>query len=360
MDECPYPKVFSRGEIPSEANCIACGRKNPVNKRQICVSCLRQSRRLGSWSSFQDWLAKKQLNPYPIIHKQGTGPVIADCVACDRKSVSIANKSRQICKRCFKKYTHFGKSCEVPSCPVVFDGSIAAYGRKGKRLCASCTTTWRKRVPDYNWQQFCDHRASWFARPKPFQDTTLKERNLSSAGLKTGECRAECQVCQKNKPIYNYTYQLCMSCMTKEQYRGHNCAICDYHADGTVAMVVTKTEGEPLCSPCYQRLRTFNLSLDYYREKIQPITNCPLCDTELIHRMDGVEGRNKKGSALNIDHDHQTGLVRGVLCGACNMYEGKISKYDCPEELLTSLQAYLADPPAQKLFAELDQNSDNS
>jgi hypothetical protein len=362
MEECPYPKVFSRGEIPSEADCVACGRKNPVNSRQVCNSCQTQFRRLGSWSSFQDWLAKKQLNPYPIIHKMGTGPAIADCVACERKSARIVNKSRQLCATCNSKYLHYGKSCDVPSCPVVFDGSSGAEGRKGKILCASCTITWRKSVPDYEWQQFCDYRASWFARPKPFENTTLEEKNMvctRSNGNGAYDV-ADCQVCHKNKPIYNYTYQLCMDCMTKEQFRGRNCAVCDYHADGTVAMFLRKQDGEPLCSPCYQRLHTFNLSLNYYREKIQPITNCPLCDTELIHRMDLKNGSGDKGSALNIDHDHQTGLVRGVLCGACNLYEGKISKYDCPEEFLTSLQAYLADPPAQRLFQTLASEADNA
>jgi hypothetical protein len=28
-----------------------------------------------------------------------------------------------------------------------------------------------------------------------------------------------------------------------------------------------------------------------------------------------------------LDHNHQTGAIRGVLCSGCNAYEGKISKW---------------------------------
>lgn len=46
----------------------------------------------------------------------------------------------------------------------------------------------------------------------------------------------------------------------------------------------------------------------------------------------------------HVDHDHESGKVRGLLCSSCNRYEGWVRRYG------TRLQQYLADPPAQTLL----------
>lgn len=54
--------------------------------------------------------------------------------------------------------------------------------------------------------------------------------------------------------------------------------------------------------------RKFGISIEEV-EQLRSISNCQICNTELQHY-------EKNGSA--IDHCHQTGKVRGMLCGHCN------------------------------------------
>jgi hypothetical protein len=50
-------------------------------------------------------------------------------------------------------------------------------------------------------------------------------------------------------------------------------------------------------------------------EKYINTTNCEECNVELIH---GMFGNNKKC----LDHDHETGQFRNILCCGCNLRRG--------------------------------------
>jgi Autographiviridae endonuclease VII len=69
------------------------------------------------------------------------------------------------------------------------------------------------------------------------------------------------------------------------------------------------------------RLRTkFNLTLqDYHKFWEEQDGKCAICSREFL---DVCEDRRRP----SVDHDHQTGRVRGLLCFNCNTGIGKLSE----------------------------------
>jgi hypothetical protein len=62
-----------------------------------------------------------------------------------------------------------------------------------------------------------------------------------------------------------------------------------------------------------------------------------------------------KSRRLTVDHDHKTGLVRGLLCRPCNTFLGVIR--DCIEAA-ERVVAYLKDPPYQRMLRGIVKDKD--
>lgn len=74
----------------------------------------------------------------------------------------------------------------------------------------------------------------------------------------------------------------------------------------------------------YHNKRLYNLSAEVYQAMLQDQNNlCASC------------GAEKK---LQVDHDHKTGQVRGLLCGDCNVAAGRLKD---SSKLATKLLKYL-------------------
>jgi len=79
-------------------------------------------------------------------------------------------------------------------------------------------------------------------------------------------------------------------------------------------------------------LKNFGISYRLYKKMFEKQNGlCAICGKQEVK----VQRRGTSGieviDSLNVDHDHETGQVRGLLCYRCNTALGKL--YDDPELL---------------------------
>jgi hypothetical protein len=74
--------------------------------------------------------------------------------------------------------------------------------------------------------------------------------------------------------------------------------------------------------------RMFKISIEFWKQKAEAQENkCAICNKECI-----------TGKRLAVDHDHETGVIRDLLCSNCNQGLGKFQ--DSPQ-LLDKAAEYL-------------------
>lgn len=109
-----------------------------------------------------------------------------------------------------------------------------------------------------------------------------------------------CPTCGEEKPIENFYPQKrqCRICIRDHQRR-FRAARPDYHHGRNLK-------------------QRYGISVDEYETLIANQNNaCPICEVEIP---DTIGYKGKRPSV--VDHNHETGEVRGILCSMCNLVLG--------------------------------------
>ena len=148
-----------------------------------------------------------------------------------------------------------------------------------------------------------------------------------------------CCMCQVEKPLTEYHKD-----KNKSDGRSARCAVCaraymkKYRATPGFAAKKKTYEKERRRDPKGRsRIHAMNIRIKFgtsqeYSDWLVAIPNCHICRIVLGHR-DGDE-------RPQIDHDHLTGQIRGVLCIRCNTLVGTLEAEVAPAAL-----TYIEDPP---------------
>lgn len=140
-----------------------------------------------------------------------------------------------------------------------------------------------------------------------------------------------CGICDREQPIDEFRLKK----SPNKFYRQNICKSCErarnrkYHSDGrrdtTKAYVKNRR---------HQLARNFGLTLESYNKMLKAQEyKCAVCGES-----ETALGNNGEIKALAVDHDHETGAIRQLLCARCNQGLGCFR--DSPK-LLSLASAYL-------------------
>ena len=101
--------------------------------------------------------------------------------------------------------------------------------------------------------------------------------------------------------------------------------------------IYAKRDGKSLCERCYRKCFVYKISFDKL-VALMKISNCQICDKEITFAYSGRHGGTT--NSAHIDHDHDTGIVRGVLCPNCNFLEGFLKRQSNPDEWIKRVKAW--------------------
>lgn len=144
-----------------------------------------------------------------------------------------------------------------------------------------------------------------------------------------------CSKCGELKPISEYTWQRkdkqkrpnCKSCVAKQTKDRREKDPIHYKEVAMRAVYKYQIKNPLKNKEGYVR-RKFNLSLeefDFILSQLLSIrgATCWVCGRS--GKMQGQYKLNDKGRRIVVDHDHETGEIRGLLCDLCNTSLGKLN-----------------------------------
>lgn len=145
------------------------------------------------------------------------------------------------------------------------------------------------------------------------------------------------------RPGYTvYCSKSCAASGNIKPIKKFHCESCDQDFEQT--QFIPNDQGKYNCPDCNKRIRNvfnrenylnkkYNISIqDYENMKIAQDGKCAICKVQEYGRID----KDGNTTPLNVDHCHNTGKVRGLLCNSCNTTLGHLQ--DNPNQLISVIE----------------------
>lgn len=140
------------------------------------------------------------------------------------------------------------------------------------------------------------------------------------------KCKIKPQICECGKVFKSKKYKFCKSCRMSKGNTGQ-CQLC--HKTRHIYF------NSGICTTCYKFTTKYNITHEELKT-LRLIKNCGICNIEVNHHS------KNKGNAAVIDHDHNTGKVRGILCVQCNIIEGMIRDEQHLNQFYTNYKQWIS------------------
>ena len=260
------------------------------------------------------------------------------CKGCGKEVDKL--KAKGLCGACYVRLQRYGST------------EPRARPKKGDHLCSKCH---RDPVHAKGLCKVC-YGKDWLLKVKHGKCKECGEnKKIVARGLchkcysldiqkrKTAVCRG----CGKLKPIKSRG--LCVKCAQRNVRNGHT----NYTRPIKGTKLCTICGRKPVhakdrCTACYGKLlrernpdkflnaelkKNYGITLEVYNEILENQNGkCALCGAEANDTINGKVAR------LAVDHNHETGEIRGLLCGNCNRGIGNLQD---STEILTKAIDYL-------------------